>query len=252
MAAPDRRTRPSFGADLGVPKIVVPATSMAHSAYGALASDIHQSAERSLLMRGGGGDRDPWDGLDAAAIGAVFDELEALCRERIEAAGIAPDKAEIVRTVDMRYRRQTHDLIVRFAPGPVTAEASARRRPAASRRTYEALYGKGSGFRQAGIELTTFRVEAIGQTKQAGAELAERERTPQSRVGAGASSIRSMRDDWIETADLAWLALPVGHRGAGAGDDRAPRNHGLCRRAAGGASSTQAGNLTIDLSEARS
>ncbi len=114
---------PSFGADLGVPKIVVPATSMAHSAYGALASDIHESAERSLLMRGGGGTRDPWEGVDPAAVAALFNDLEALCRERIAAAGIDPDKAEIVRTVDLRYRRQTHDLIVRFAPGPVTGEA---------------------------------------------------------------------------------------------------------------------------------
>ena len=47
----------AFAADLGVPRIVIPATSMAHSAYGALASDIHQSAERSLLMRGGGAPR---------------------------------------------------------------------------------------------------------------------------------------------------------------------------------------------------
>ena len=113
----------AYGADLGVPKIVVPATSMAHSAYGALASDIHQSAERSLLMRGGGGPRDPADGLDAASIAAVFSELEALCGERMRASGVEPSAAEFARTVDMRYRRQTHDLIIRFASGPVTAES---------------------------------------------------------------------------------------------------------------------------------
>ena len=44
-----------YGAELGVRKIVVPVTSMAHSAYGALAADVQHSAERSLLMRGGGG-----------------------------------------------------------------------------------------------------------------------------------------------------------------------------------------------------
>jgi N-methylhydantoinase A len=50
----------AFAAELGVPRIVIPATSMVHSAYGALASDIHQSAERSAIMRGGGGSADPW------------------------------------------------------------------------------------------------------------------------------------------------------------------------------------------------
>src|SRR5262249_40295559 len=44
-----------YGSELGVPEIVVPVTSMAHSAYGALAADVQFSADRSLLMRGGGG-----------------------------------------------------------------------------------------------------------------------------------------------------------------------------------------------------
>ena len=50
MAAPGPRIASAIGAELGVPRILVPATSMAHSAYGALASDIHQSAERSLVI----------------------------------------------------------------------------------------------------------------------------------------------------------------------------------------------------------
>ncbi len=237
----------SFGADLGVPKIVIPATSMAHSAYGALASDIHESAERSLLMRGGGGNRDPWEGIDAAAIGALFDELEALCRKRIAAAGIASDKAEIVRTVDLRYRRQTHDLIVRFAPGPVTAEG-VRDAIQLFERTYEALYGKGSGFRQAGIELTTFRVEAIGHTRKP---------VPSwpSASGRPNPSWRRVFDGEagrpVETAIWQWLDLPVGHRVAGPAVIEHPETtvYVAPRQAA---LVDQAGNLTIDLSESKS
>src|SRR5207237_2353827 len=60
----------AFAADLGNSRIIIPATSMAHSAYGALASDIHHSAERSLVMRGGGGAADPWGGRDPQSIGA--------------------------------------------------------------------------------------------------------------------------------------------------------------------------------------
>ena len=76
-----------YGAELGVPRILIPATSMAHSAYGALASDIQQSAERSLVMRAGGGARDPWDGLDCDAINAVFAELEERCLAAMEQSG---------------------------------------------------------------------------------------------------------------------------------------------------------------------
>ncbi len=53
-----------YGAELGVRKIVVPVTSMAHSAYGALAADVQYSNEQSLLMRGGGGPLPLWKGLD--------------------------------------------------------------------------------------------------------------------------------------------------------------------------------------------
>ena len=57
----------------------------------------------------------------------------------------------------MRYRRQTHDLMVPVPDGPVTSE-TARKLVESFEEYYEAVYGKGAGFRFAGIELTTFRV----------------------------------------------------------------------------------------------
>jgi N-methylhydantoinase A len=138
---------------------------MAHSAYGALASDIQQSAERSLVMRAGGGTRDPWDGLDYDGINAVFAELEARCLAAMEQSGFSRAQSELARTIDMRYRRQTHDLMVPVADGAVTA-ARARTLVELFETTYEAVYGKGAGFRFAGIELTTFRVVAVGRTQK--------------------------------------------------------------------------------------
>lgn len=198
----------AYGADLGVPKIVVPATSMAHSAYGALASDNHQSAERSLLLRGGGGSREPMDGLDVAAIRAVFAELEALCSKRMWASGVEPETAEFVRSVDMRYRRQTHDLIIRFASGPVTTD-SVRGAVQLFEEVYEALYGRGSGYREAGIELTTFRVEGIARTRK----------PAPSRPASGVHRAGTFRDvydpvvnEWATMPIWPWLDLPVGRR----------------------------------------
>jgi N-methylhydantoinase A len=200
-----------FAADLGVPRVVIPATSMAHSAYGALASDIHQSAERSSLMRGGGGAVEPWHGLDPGAIAAIFDELEAGCRERVEAAGVARGSAEIIRTVDMRYRRQTHDLIVRVASGPITMHAvveTVRR----FEEMYEALYGKGSGFRQAGVELTTFRAEAIGRTPKPAPSRPSASGKPKQ----GARQVFDPEANvWRPTPVWDWLSLPIGERIAG-------------------------------------
>jgi N-methylhydantoinase A len=201
----------AFAADLGVPRIVIPATSMAHSAFGALASDIHQSAERSRLMRGGGGAADPWEGVDPEAIAVIFAELEATCLHRVEDAGVPRDRAELVRTVDIRYRRQTHELIVRFAPGPITSN-SVIGAVRVFEETYEALYGKGSGFRQAGVELTTFRVEAIGRTRKPAPSrpAATRRPDPGKRDVFDPSA-----DRWVPTPTWKWLELPVGEKVVG-------------------------------------
>lgn len=234
----------AYGADLGVPKIVVPATSMAHSAYGALASEIHQSAERSLLMRGGGGAREPADGLDAASIGAVYSELEALCAERMQASGVEPSAAHFARTVDMRYRRQTHDLIIGFASGPVTVD-SIREAVTRFEEVYEALYGRGSGFRQAGVELTTFRVEAVGGGRK----------PAPSRTGSDVRPAAALRevydpglDKWAPTPIWRWLDLPVGHQVSGP----AVIEHSETTVYVGSRQTAVvdvAGNLTIDLIE---
>ncbi|MFI5019582.1 MAG: hydantoinase/oxoprolinase family protein, partial [Dongiales bacterium] len=68
-------------------------------------------------------------------------------------------------SIDMRYRRQTHDLMVPFPEGPVTA-ASVRAGVERFQSDYEANYGRGSGFREAGVELSTFRVLETGRPRK--------------------------------------------------------------------------------------
>jgi N-methylhydantoinase A len=195
-----------YGAELGVPRILIPATSMAHSAYGALASDIQQSAERSLVLRAGGGTRDPWDGLAYDSINAVFAELEQRCVAAMEQSGFSRAHSELARTIDMRYRRQTHDLMVPVPHGPVTA-ATARTLVELFEESYEAVYGKGAGFRFAGIELTTFRVVAVGRTQKPSI------RKP-SAVTAPKPGRRRIFEPttlaWTDAAVLQWLDMPAG------------------------------------------
>ncbi len=200
-----------YGAELGVPKIVVPVTSMAHSAYGALASDINHSAERSLLMRGGGGDRPLSAGLDPERIEAAFGELEAGCRDAMVRAGVADRDVRLVRSASLRYRRQTHDLAIEVAESPVTA-ASLDRIVERFEATYETVYGQGAGFKLAGIELTNVRVEAIGRTHR-----------PPLRLGATRAEARAASRQvfeptlrrWMDTAVVQWHGLAIGQPVAG-------------------------------------
>ncbi|BCH29380.1 5-oxoprolinase [Mesorhizobium sp. L-8-10] len=195
-----------YGAELGVPKMVVPATSMAHSAFGALAADVQYSRERAMLMRGGGGPRKLSDGLDADAIGAAFADLEADCRAAMERAGVAPGDIRLLRAADLRYRRQTNDLMIPFPAGPV-AEKVLEDLVARFEETYEQTYGKGSAFRETGIELTNVRVEAFGAARRPELKV----EIAQGRPAAGCRRIfEPVEMRWMETAVYNWRELPVG------------------------------------------
>lgn len=152
-----------FGAELGVQAILVPATSMAHSAYGALSADIHHTVERSKGFRSRPGSETPWEAFDAAEFQRIFDALEQEALEKLRKDDVPAEDAALTRAVDMRYRSQTHELII-----PVNEDLegpdSVRRLVELFEKTYEETYGEGSGFREAGIEITTFRVAGIGRT----------------------------------------------------------------------------------------
>ncbi|GAB3633865.1 hydantoinase/oxoprolinase family protein [Microbacterium shaanxiense] len=152
-----------FGADLGVGTILVPATSMAHSAYGALAADIRHSAERSVSFRSAPGSPHPSADFDTALLRGVFEELEENARAQLMQDGVRPEDIVIERSVDMRYRMQTHELIVPVQE-PLDDDAAAGRLIDLFEEIYEDTYGHGAGFREAGIEMTTFRVSGIGRT----------------------------------------------------------------------------------------
>jgi N-methylhydantoinase A len=201
----------SYGAELGVSKIIIPATSMAHSAFGALAADIHRTAERSFLLRGGGGERDPWDGIDFKVVAGLFKELEKQCLEALRLSGVRKSEAEFQRSIDMRYRRQTHELIVPVPGGRITAK-TIRSIAADFEKTYEAVYGRGAGFRAAGIELVTFRIAGIGRTakpKIAGPKAGHGPKAKSRRIFEPAGQRFVSANIWD------WLALPAGYRVAG-------------------------------------
>ncbi|MEZ5075935.1 MAG: hydantoinase/oxoprolinase family protein [Solirubrobacterales bacterium] len=195
-----------FGSDLGVAKIVVPAVSMVQSAYGALASDIHHSAERSHLIRAGGGPQPLTAGVDAELIEERFHDLELECLGRLEGNGIEAGQAELRRSVDMRYRRQTHELIVPVAENPVDSaavEAVFERFES----MYEDTYGKGAAFREAGVEMTTFRVDAVGRRRkpQIGSHAVD------ATAPAGSRRVfDTVLDDYVEAAVVQWSALRSG------------------------------------------
>jgi N-methylhydantoinase A len=94
----------------------------------------------------------------------IFAVLVRRASEALRAAGFGGAQVEIVRSLDMRYRQQVHELTIPFAPG--TREFTDGDLAAIYERFdefYEQTYGRGAGYREAGKEIMAFRVVASGR-----------------------------------------------------------------------------------------
>ena len=152
----------SYGSELDIEAIIVPATATVHSAYGAVASDIHYSHTLSDLMRTPPFFDQASKFIDADQISDNFNELEKVCAQGLKKNGVAEDDMAFFRYVDIQYRRQTHQINIPVENGPLTPEMVDDLIENFEKK-YEELYGAGAAYREAGIEITTFRIDAVGR-----------------------------------------------------------------------------------------
>jgi N-methylhydantoinase A len=142
----------AYGEELGVSAIVIPYSASVHGAFGLVTSDVAHEDQITHPLRAP---------FDVATAGAIFAELEGRIRAQLEAEGFTGEDVRLQRAVDMRYRRQVHIVTVPFADGDVSKE-SLERTVDAFERLYEEKYGPQSAYRDAGIELVSFRVRGSG------------------------------------------------------------------------------------------
>jgi N-methylhydantoinase A len=141
----------SYGAELGIDRVVVPLTASVHSAFGIAASDLTTAEEVSDPLLSPPGTEDYAQALDRGEIEARFDRLTERARERLGVDGL-----EFTRSIEMRFRFQIHVLTVPVPDGEIDVNDIVKR----FIDTYEARFGEGSAFSAAGVEMTTFRVVA--------------------------------------------------------------------------------------------
>jgi N-methylhydantoinase A len=158
----------AFGSEAGAQEIVFPLGPVAStfSALGLAASDLVAATQVS----------DP--ALAPFDLEHVNNRFEELDRQAVEKVGAAPgdDGVRIQRVLELRYKGQVHQVETPVPNGPL-AEHDMEQVIAEFERRYEALYGRGSAFREAGIELQTYHVtatlavgsEAIHERRDAGA-----------------------------------------------------------------------------------
>ncbi len=144
----------SYSSDLGVMEVVVPlgSTSAVFSAYGLATSDIILTAEAS----------DPANfPVDLVNFNATFARLEADLTQRLKAQNLQFDKILFEREAELRYTMQMAEVATPVPSGDLD-ETGIEELGRTFEALYERIYGKGSGFSDAGIQLITYRVRAIG------------------------------------------------------------------------------------------
>lgn len=147
----------SYSAELGVKEVVVPlgSTSAVFSAYGLAASDIVLTAERSQPAA---------MPVDAATVSETFSRLERELEDRLGEQGLQFASVAFEREADLRFTMQMAEVATPVTGG-VLGDADVVQIGADFERLYDQLFGEGAGFSDAGTQLITYRVRAVGELK---------------------------------------------------------------------------------------
>jgi N-methylhydantoinase A len=147
-----------YAAELGIKEIVVPLTASVHGATGLVSSDVVYEYGKSDRL---------FVPADVKHVNETFSALVIKAITNLRSAGFKDNDIEIIRSLDIRYRNQVHELNVPLKPG--TEEISPKAMDQAYDRfdeLYEQTYGSGAGYREAGKEIMVFRIAASGKLKR--------------------------------------------------------------------------------------
>jgi N-methylhydantoinase A len=148
----------AYGEDLGVSHIVVPHSASVHGAYGLITSDIAHEDQVTQPLR---------YPVSEPVVADIFERLLERVVAQLRDEGFDDDSIRSQRSIDMRYRRQVHIVTVPVADpaGPITSEVI-ERTIAGFESLYREKYGEESAYREAGIELVSFRVRGEGVVRK--------------------------------------------------------------------------------------
>ena len=142
--------------EAGVGRVVIPLPHIAPmwSALGAAVSDVTHLYQRPAELR---------LPVMADVLNDAFRSLEAKARDTLAAEGFAGRTPSISRTLRMKYAAQVFDVEVWMPNGELGA-ADATALGQRFGEIYTSLFGAGSGYAEAGVEITNFTIRATVET----------------------------------------------------------------------------------------
>ena len=171
-----------FARELGVQKVIVPQKEIASTwcAFGAASADILHVYEQVDIQA---------SPFDAARVNASLEALEKRANEQMDRDGIAAPRRHYQFSLDMRHKGQINEVEVMLPEkrvsgslwGPLHQRFYAR---------YEQLYGSGSSYGEARLEIVTLRLRASAATPRPKLSKAKRLSAKiDSKAGRGKRSI---------------------------------------------------------------
>ena len=142
----------AYARELGVSTLVVPLTNTASvwSAFGVVSADVVHVYQHDQLLAAP---------FELAPLRRLFAELSAEAQAEFAAEGFATSQLRLRWSADMRHRLQVHVVEVEFSPQQDDALLASSLLARFTAR-YEALYGVGTAYGEAGVELVTLRLHA--------------------------------------------------------------------------------------------
>lgn len=191
-----------YSRGIGVRTILVPEAATGYSAYGAAASDIQHSLNRSVR---------PELLADSAALDAAYLELENEARGLISAQNVEPSHIVASRWAEMRYQRQLHDVRVNCPDLPAAQIAHGLR--AAFVERYASLYGANATLPNAEPQLLRIGVDVVGPIARPSIDAYELGDEDASEAASGTREVFWPEQmDWITTRIYDGSKLQPGNR----------------------------------------
>ena len=179
-----------YARELGAQSVVVPLGGVCSlwSALGAASADLLHIYEAVDIRT---------SPFDPARVMERFAELEARGHAQLQADGVEPAQGRLARSADIRYKGQINEVEVPVPAGALDALALAQLVGDFHRR-YETVYGHGAGFREARVEIVTYRVRASAVSAKPRIVAAPGDdREPSREARAGTRSVY-----WAELGDF--------------------------------------------------
>ena len=142
-----------FGAELNVKRIVIPYTASVNCAFGLVSANIvHEYSLTKIIPV-----PSPQEEINEL-YAPMIEEAQAQLKDE----GFSGDRMKFDWSIDLRYSRQVHEVTTLVRGRTPVDEASLAQLVSDFEAQYERKYGKGSAFREAGMEMTMFRLTARG------------------------------------------------------------------------------------------